>query len=268
MTRLTGFVAAFLLVMACVYTYKLEAPETRVYPAAGIARLSASSRNGKITVTSVSDTLISATITRQAYGRNREDAEKAIANVVISDPVVGDEQQLKAEMPGGNRNYGASFQISAPAATGLTLATSNSEVTVTGMTEGISATTSNGRIGLTDTRGAASLATSNAAVEVAVHRGGVNARTSNGAVSCDLAELGATEAVTLVTSNGAVTLLLPPDVSATVDATTSNGLITINDFTVSYEVQERDHVRGQIGSGASTITISTTKGNVTVRRRS
>jgi len=268
MKRLAGALAALLLVMACVYTYKLEAPETRSYPASGIARLSASSKNGKVTVADVSDTLISATITRQAYGRNKADAEKAIANVVISDPVVGNEQQLKADMPGGNRNYGASFEISCPAATGLALATSNSEVTVTGMTGGISATTSNGRIGLTDTRGAASLVTSNAAVDVAVHRGGVNAHTSNAAVSCDLAELGATEAVTLATSNGAVTLLLPADVSATVDVTTSSGLITINDFTVSYDVQESDHVRGRIGSGASAITISTSNGNVTVRRRS
>ncbi|MCX6841148.1 MAG: hypothetical protein NTX53_02525 [candidate division WOR-3 bacterium] len=41
-----------------------------------------------------------------------------------------------------------------------------------------------------------------------------------------------------------------------------------NDFTVIYEEQTATHIRGRIGSGASSITISTTNGDITVRRRS
>jgi len=265
---LTRVACLVLLVAGCVYTYRLEVPETRSQSAAGISAMSITTKSGRIAVAGTADTVITASIVRVAYGRNEEDARKAVANVVITSAVVGDELQLKAEMPGGNRNYGASFQVSTPPAVSLVLATSNGEISVTGVTRDISATTSNGRIGLTDNRGAASLSTSNGEIEVAVHRGAVDARTSNGTVDCDIAELRTTETVTLRTTNGTVTLLLPEDVSATVDATTTNGVITINDFTVSYEVQETNHVRGRIGSGVSAISISTTNGNVTVRRRS
>lgn len=257
-----------LLVAACVYTYRLEVPETRSHSAGGITDISVTTRNGRIAIAGTADTTVNISIVRVAYGRNEEDARKAVANVVVTNSLVGSELQLKAEMPGGNRNYGASFQVSAPPAIGLVLATTNGEVTASGMTRSVSATTSNGRIGLTDTRGPASLNTTNGTIEVAVHRGSVDARTTNGVIDCDIAELRTSETVILQTTNGAVTLLLPADVSATVDATTTNGTITINDFTVSYEIQETGHVRGRIGSGVSAINISTTNGDIIVRRRS
>lgn len=257
-----------LLAVACVYTYRLEVPETRSHSAGGITDISATTKNGRIAVAGTGDTAVNIAIVRVAYGRNEEDARKAIANVIVTNSLVGSELQLKAEMPGGNRNYGASFQVSSPPAVGLVLATTNGEITAAGMTRSISATTTNGRIGLTDTRGPASLSTTNGTIEVAVHRGSIDARTTNGVIDCDVAELRTSETIMLQTTNGAVTLLLPADVSATVDATTTNGTITINDFTVSYEVQETGHVRGRIGSGVSAISISTTNGDVVVRRRS
>jgi hypothetical protein len=269
MTRtLTRAFLVALLALACIYTYRLEVPETRSHSAGGITDISATTKNGRIAIAGTGDTAVNISIVRVAYGRNEEDARKAIANVVVTNSLVGSQLQLNAEMPGGNRNYGASFQVSSPPAVGLVLATTNGEVTATSMTSGVSATTTNGRIGLTDTRGAASLNTTNGAVEVAVHRGSVDAHTTNGTVDCDIAELRTSETVILQTTNGAVILLLPADVSATVDATTTNGTITINDFTVSYEIQETGHVRGRIGSGVSAINISTTNGNVIVRRRS
>jgi DUF4097 and DUF4098 domain-containing protein YvlB len=121
---------------------------------------------------------------------------------------------------------------------------------------------------LVNTRGPATLATTDGAVAAQVHSGGLAAGTTNGRIDCDLAELGATEACALSTTNGYVTLLLPDDVSATIDATTTAGTITIHDFTVRYDQQTSTHVHGQIGSGASDITISTTNGDIVVRRRS
>jgi DUF4097 and DUF4098 domain-containing protein YvlB len=62
--------------------------------------------------------------------------------------------------------------------------------------------------------------------------------------------------------------LLPDDVSAVIEATNTDGLITIYDFTVTYETQDEHHIRARIGSGASGITIVTTSGDIVVRSRS
>ena len=267
--RLLRFLPAVLVAVACLYTYKLEVPETYTYPAAGIAALSAATQNGTISVTTAADTTITVGVLKSAYGRNKADAEKAITNVAYSGTIIGDELRVKAEMPSGSRPYGASFTITAPESTGLVLSTTNGSISVSNMVGAIDAGTTNGGIELTGTAGTTSLSTTNGALKVSVHRGGIEGTTTNGAVDCDLVELGPTDAVTLETTNGAVTLLLPADVSATIDATNTNASITVLDFAgVVYEVQEEHHVRARIGSGTSSVTIVTTNGGITVRARS
>jgi hypothetical protein len=265
---LRRFLPAVLLVAACLYTYRLELPETHTYPATGINALSAETQNGAITVTASADATISVDVLKFAYGRNKADAEKAIANVVFSDTIVGGELRLRADMPSGPRPYGASLTITARESTDVALSTTNGDVEVSNTTGPISAATTNGDIALTGTTGAASISTTNGRLNVQVHRGAVGGTTTNGTVDCDLAALGPAETVALATTNGKVTLLLPADVSAIIDATNTNGIITFYDFTVIYEEQTATHVRGRIGSGASTITITTTNGDITVRRRS
>jgi len=258
-----------MLAFACLYTYRLEVPETHTYPASGINRLSADNQNGAITVATSADTFITVSVRKHAYGRNEADAEKAIANVVYSSAVVGDELRARIDMPSGPRPYGADFTITLPASTNLSLSTTNGAICVTNAVGDIDANTTNGRIGLVETEGMARLSTTNGALEVNVHRGGIEGATTNGAIDCDLAELAPTEAVALGTTNGAVTLLLPADVSATIDATNTNATIAIFDFSaVVYEVQTEHHIRARIGSGASGVTLTTTNASITVRARS
>jgi hypothetical protein len=269
--QLRRFLPVCLLAVACLYTYKLEIPETHTHTAAGITRLSATTQSGAISVTASKDTVITVGVLKHAYGRDQADAEKYIANVVYSDTVVGnelDELIIKAEMPSGSRPYGASFNITAPESTDLSLSTTNGDVSVTSMVGSITANTTNGNIELTGTAGTASVSTTNGRLNAIVHSGAFYGATTNGAVDCDLAALGVAEDVGLATTNGKVTLLLPDNVSAVIEATNTNGLITIYDFTVTYETQTEHHVRARIGSGASSITITTTNGDVVVRRRS
>jgi len=266
--QLRRFLPISLLAVACLYTYKLEVPETHTCAAAGITGLSAATQNGAISVTTSNDTVITVGVLKHAYGRDKADAEQAIANVVYSDTVVGDELRAKAEMPSGSRPYGASFTITVPESIGLSLSTTNGDVSVANTVGDINAGTTNGDVEMTGTTGTASVSTTNGRLNVAVHYGGIDGKTTNGTVDCDVAALGPTENVGLETTNGNVTLLLPADVSAEIDATNTNGLITIYDFTVIYESQTEHHLRGRIGSGASSITITTTNGAVTVRRRS
>ena len=258
-----------LLAVACLYTYKFEAVETHTYPAAGVTALSAMTQNGGVRVTASQDTVITDSVFKYAYGRDKAEAEKAITNVVYSGTIVGGELRVKAEMPSGPRPYGAAFTITAPAATAVSIQTTNGAITVSNTVGDIAASTTNGAITLSGTDGTASLATTNGALEVDVHRGGVEGKTTNGAVECDITTLGPAEDVILETTNGTVTLWLPADVSAVVDATNTNARIFVLGFTsVVYDKLEEHHVRARIGSGASSVTITTTNGSITVRARS
>ena len=266
--QLRRFLPVLLLAVACLYTYKLEVPETHTYPAAGITRLDATTQNGAISVTASQDTVITINVVKYAYGRDRADAEEALENVVYTDTVVGDELRVKAEMPSGGRPHGASYTIAAPESTDLSLATTNGDVSVTNAVGDINVGTTNGKVELTGTTGTASVSTTNGRLNVVVHSGAFYGATTNGAIDCDLTALRPTEAVGLSTTNAKVTLLLPDDVSALIEATNTNGLITIYDFTVTYETQGENHIRARIGSGASNVTITTTNGDVVVRSRS
>lgn len=267
--QLRRFFPIPLLAVACLYTYKLEVTETHTYAAAGITGLSARTQNGAISVTAWEKPFITDTVLKYAYGRNHEDAEKYIANVVYSDTIVGDELRVKVEDTlSGSRPYGASFTIAAPDSTNLSLSTTNGDVEAAGMVGNINVTTTNGNVELTGTTGTASLSTTNGRLDVKVHSGALYGATTNGAIECGLAALRATEEVGLATTNGKVTLWLPEDVSAVIEATNTNGRITFYDFTVTYETQTEHHVLARIGSGASSITITTTNGDVMVRQGS
>ena len=266
--QLRRFLPVVVLAVACIYTYKEVATETYTYPAAAITALSAATENGAVSVSADADTLITVAVEKYAYGRDKADAEKAIANVVYDDTVVGDELRAKVEMPSGSRPYGASLTITVPDSTDLSFSTTNGDVAVASTVGNVNVITTNGNAELTGTRGTASASTTNGSLTVSVHSGPFHGATTNGNVDCDLAALGPFEDVELATTNGKVTLLLPADVSALIDATNTNGLITIHDFTVIYETQTEHHVRARIGSGSSSVTITTTNAGITVRARS
>jgi hypothetical protein len=267
MNQMRRFLPIVLLAVACLYTYKLEVTDTHTYAADEITGLNATTRNGAISVTASNDAVITVDVLKHAYGRDQADAEQSIANVVYSDTTVGDELRVKAEMPSGSRPYGASFTITAPESVELSLSTTNGDVAVQSVVGDISATTTNGNVTLTGTAGTADVSTTNGQLDVKVHSGPLYGGTTNGAVDCDLAALSPTEDVRLATTNGKVTLFLPEDVSAVLDATNTNGTITIYDFTVIYDSPTEHHIRGRIGSGASTINVTTTNGDIVVRRR-
>ncbi len=254
--------------LACIYTYRLELPETRSWPAPSLTSLEASTRNGHIHISLALDSLLTAHITRWCYGRDSADAARALENITLKDTVNSGRLSLLALVPGGSRSCGVHYDLYVPESIPLTLSTSNGTVSITGITADVSAATTNADIEVMDTKGSLNLSTSNGKVRIRVHRGSVAVSTSGQAIECDLAELRATESASLGTSNGKITLYLPANISATFEAITSNGDITISGFgLVSYEKSERAHKRGRIGSGASVITLFTSNADIVIRAR-
>ncbi len=260
-----GGIAIFAL--TCVLTYRLELPQLRTKPARLVSVLNVTSHNGAVTANTTTDTIVSVLITRYAYGRDSSDARRRVEQVVITDTLVAGNWTLNAEIPAANQPIGAVFDIDAPRTVNLNLTTTNGKITVNGFEADVTVNTTNSPVVFTGTKGDGTITTTNGKVTVQVHSGAMAVQTSNGEIECDIAELPATRAVQLTTTNGKVTLRLPPDVSALVTATTTNGTVVVTGYQVQYLEQSRSRIRAKIGSGASTININTTNGDILIQSR-
>ncbi|MCK4941834.1 DUF4097 family beta strand repeat protein [candidate division WOR-3 bacterium] len=248
-----------MVIVACTtetkeYDYELERTETRTWPATGINQINAATVNGEISVAATLDTLITADITRSCRGEDSLDAEDHIDDIEVTDNIAGGQLNLEADMPDNDpgRNYRADFDMTAPAAMFLDLATVNGEVLIQNMTAGV-------RVRIT-----------NGAVTTENLSGSIDVATVNGAMYCDMEELAANQLALLTTTNGEVTLLLPSDVVAEFDAITTNGEVMVTGFSsVTYTTNQMSHKAGTIGSGggSATIDITVVNGNITIQAR-
>jgi hypothetical protein len=239
-----------ILVFGCLKSdYRLEVPETRSWPESGIADIFASSFNGAISVSASTDSMITVIITRICYGKDEADAKKHIDNIIATDSIHGDRLYLETDMPTKD-NYTCEFDISCPESKSILLRTTNGPISTTDMGEGCDLSSENGAVTLSNSKG------------------DVVCSTENGAVDCDMALLAASDTVDILTTNGAVLLALPSDVSASFDAKTTNGAISVLGFTnVTFTINEYGHKVGMIGTGDATISIETTNGSITIQAR-
>lgn len=152
---------------------------------------------------------------------------------------------------GGRRRPGsvsAEYTVRVPASVRLDLSTTNGGLDVRGAGGELVARTVNGGIDLESGGGP------------------VTARTTNGGVAVRLTALGSGRDFDLSTTNGGVSLEVPPSLGAEVDLSTTNGGID-TDFPVT--VQGRVNPRrlhATIGDGSRRVRMRTTNGGVSLRR--
>lgn len=254
MKKICPFVLMLLMLMSCgndEFDYELELTENRTWSATNLTQLDATTINGSITVLGSQDTLITVVIAKKCLGKDSTDAAAYINNITITENINGGMLTLEADMPSNNdRNYVADFDFSAPEDIYLDLTTLNGAVSVIDMVGGLDIMITNGAI-----------ATQN-------FEGSIDATTTNGAIDCDIALLDASDSAVLTTANGEVDIFIPSDVSASFDAETTNGNVTVTGFTaVNYTINETNHKAGTIGAGDATITITVTNGNITIQAR-
>ena len=256
MKRIGLFLVMSLVLMQCgdstaTLDYELELTENRAWPTANLTELDASTINGGIAVLGTQDTLITVVITKRCNGEDSTDAASYMNNIVITENISGSMLSLDADMPDDSaRGYLCDFDFTAPPDIILDLVTVNGGISVIDMTGGLDVLITNGAISTTNLEGS------------------INGTTTNGSIDCDMALLGTSDEAVLTTTNGSVTLSLPSDVSASFDAETTNGTVTVTGFTtVNYTINETDHKAGTIGAGDAMITISVTNGDVTIEAR-
>ena len=249
MNRYLVLLLGALLAAGCTtYDFQAELPETKGWPAADIRRIDIPVDNGAVLVRAGGDS-ISATITKSCKGTSKADAEAHLADITTGDSVSGTTLYLWSRAPQPNtRSYTTEYEITAPPATMLHIATANGAVDIDSMT------------------GSAVVIASNGAVRTEAHAGSIGVEAENGAIDCDFAGLGLADTVTLHSSNGRVTAYLPVGASVTFDIQTDNGVARVEGFTiVNYSIDEATHKAGTIGTGTATLRLRSENGNVVIQ---
>jgi hypothetical protein len=150
----------------------------------------------------------------------------------------------------------------------LDLQTSNGAITLRSVDGDVAARTSNGRIAVSGGTGTLTLATSNGPIDLQEMRAStLDVRTSNGRIAFAGSLAGTVNRLT--TSNGSVTLALPPDFSGNVDLQTSNGTISVGYPLTTQPGGEntRTRVQGAIGDGGTPVIVRTSNGTITITRQ-
>ena len=135
----------------------------------------------------------------------------------------------------------------------------------------VDAQTGDGSIRLDDVNGALTVNTGDGTIVAAGTFTSVRARSGDGSVNIT-AESGSasTGDWNITTGDGSVTLALPDDFNAEIDAHTGDGGIRLQDLQLSNVTGRfgRDTVRGRVGSGGSTVRVRTGDGSITLKRSS
>lgn len=121
--------------------------------------------------------------------------------------------------------------------------------------------TSGGRIDITDSTGELDLNTSGGGIRIQNDDGRVHAHTSGGRIR---AQLRSNHGISLSTSGGSITLLLPENTQASIEAESSGGGVTSAFPLSSTQIAAGNHLRGTIGGGGARISLHTSGGSIRI----
>ena len=151
----------------------------------------------------------------------------------------------------GDSSGSVSYTVHLPSGADLeTVESVNGDIEISGIYGAVSASTVNGSIKATE-----------------LSRDG-RFDTVNGAVTAEFAEFGGTQKASLETVNGRLTVILPKQASARVNAETINGGIDASDFGLEADkgFVGRD-LDGNIGDGSARLNLDTVNGSIKIRSK-
>ena len=122
--------------------------------------------------------------------------------------------------------------------------------------------TVNGRVAVRGVSGELTLGSTNGGITVTDSGGSVDAHTTNGGIDVELHQFAPGEDMTFRSTNGGISLSVPKDFSADVEARTTNGGIHI-DFPVTVQGSlSKKRLTGVINGGGGQIELRTTNGGI------
>ena len=128
----------------------------------------------------------------------------------------------------------------------------------------VSADTVNGGIRISDISGELELDTTNGRIEVANCSGAVDASTTNGGIEVELVSVLSGKDMRFETTNGRITLAVPANLAADINASTTNGSVR-SDLPLTMDRSTRTSIRGTLNGGGADIRLRTTNGGIDIR---
>ncbi len=208
--------------------------------------------NGRITVSSWDQPRVRIHAVRKA--ETREMLDKLSVEVRES----GDGLSIVTHMPrksdsgffdmlfGNDGNAAVDYDVTVPRATDLKVENTNGGITVS------------------DVSGSSELGTTNGRIEALRCSGTMTATTTNGAIRAELLEVASGKPMKFETTNGSITLTVPPSFAADLQAETTNGSIR-TDLPVTTKSFSRRELHGTMNGGGAELGLYTTNGSIEVR---
>jgi hypothetical protein len=232
----------------------------KTYAVTAGARLDIENQNGSITIVPADgDDIVIHAVKTTNYGKSEFD--KIRIDVTQGDPFTVVTTVLREPA-----RVSISYELQVPRSMLVRKAvTTNGSIAASGVQGSMELHTSNGRISADNIDGSVRAATTNGNVTIRKATAIAGATTSNGTVECEVAALDGTH-VDVHTTNGSVTVWVNPDLPATLEASTTNGNLTMNDISLDNATASKHSIRGDLGTPKGTLSVRTTNGNLTVHR--
>lgn len=282
--RIASALAAWLCISVLGWAPPSQATELRevtekVFPLQPGGELVIDSQNGRITVEAWDRPSARVQITRTVRASDEKRASELMKNL-RADVTLGEGRiEIQSRYPKRTENVGIwdvlgqrvtslniHYYIQVPAQTRLHLETSNGEIQVRGTSGSLVGRTVNGNVDVTSTSGNVEVNTTNGNIRLVGIHGATRAGTTNGAIEAEISRLDPGAGVDLSTTNGDLTAVLPANLKAQLEAMTTNGRVSIGYPVEMVGRASSKLVRGRIGGGGATVSLTTTNGNIVVKR--
>lgn len=213
--------------------------------------------NGHITVTSWDQPRIKIHAQNRAESRDHDAAKQGLAALKIESTAANGGLKINTVYPKSNNgimewiagtsvSLGVTYEVTVPRSMNLSLEDTNGAVDVSGVHGEHHVETTNGHLELTRCGGS------------------LDAETTNGAIRVELLDVTPGKAVRAETTNGRITLSVPQNFAAKVDAGTTNGSIT-TDLPVTTTETGHHTLRGTMNGGGPEVHLRTTNGSIEIR---
>jgi DUF4097 and DUF4098 domain-containing protein YvlB len=263
--------------------------EHKTFAVTGKADVELKTFDGSIEVTSWDKPEVAVTIERRADTQAEAEALKVTAeqsgNRVVIHAVKPERSESQVQV-GFHHGRSVRFVVSVPRTTDLNATSGDGSISVSGITGRVDARSGDGSIATSDISGDVGLDTGDGSIsadnvtgDLKINTGdgsvsvkgqprGLIAHTGDGSVSVDVTS--ATMAAgdwELTTGDGGIHVTLPANFNAQLDAHTGDGGIDANDFGLRATGEDRNDLRGAIGSGGPTLRLRTGDGGITLSKR-
>lgn len=154
----------------------------------------------------------------------------------------------------------------APGCRNVSITANNSDVEVLEASGDLSIKTINGRIHTEKNAGESTLETINGSIQVSLNSGSLQASTTTGNIVTTLLEE-TIDSCDLTSLNGSITLVMPENPSAEVNAVTLRGVIRADLPIVLAGAPKRRELYGTLGDGHTNVSMNSMNGSIVIQRK-